>query len=306
MVTAPDMRVNLNGLELINPVITASGTFGYGQEFVEFYDPALLGAVAVKGLSLKPRPGNPPPRITETSQGMINAIGLENVGVEEFVSSKLPWLIENKVTVIVNIFGETVGEYKAVAQRLSKADGVSMIEVNVSCPNVEHGGLVFGTDPIVTAEVVRAVAGEVGCPVMVKLTPMVSDIVAIAEAAVEAGASAISLINTVPAMAVNLETKKPVLANTVGGLSGPAIKPIALKLVWQAARALDVPVVGGGGIMTAEDALEFLLVGATAVQVGTASFVDPMAALNIVIGIKEYLEKNNVEKVTDWIGSLQT
>ena len=242
MVDRPDLRVNLGGLTLKNPVMTASGTFGYGREFADFCDPALLGAVVVKGLSLKPRPGNPPPRIAETSRGMLNAIGLENVGVEVFIRDKLPWLREQGVTVVANIFGESIDEYAAVTRRLGQADDVAMIEVNISCPNVKRGGLFFGADPRAAFEVIQAVVQAAEQPVMAKLTPMVSDIASVARAVVDAGAAVVSLINTIPAMAVDLETRRPVLANHVGGLSGPAIKPVALRQVWQVAQTVDVPV----------------------------------------------------------------
>ena len=243
-----DLSADLGKLKLKNPVIAASGTFGYGSEFADFFDPALLGAVVAKGLSLKPRPGNPPPRMMETPSGMLNAIGLQNVGLEAFIRDKLPWLVERGVTVVANILGDTVGEYEALAKVLGGESGVAMIEVNVSCPNVEAGGLAFGNDPEATADVVAAVSNQAqGKPVMVKLTALVSDIVAVAQAAVQAGAEVISLINTIPGMAVDITTRKPALKNIVGGLSGPAIKPVGLKAVWQVARAIDVPVVGGAG-----------------------------------------------------------
>lgn len=305
MAVTPDLRVNLGGLMLKNPVIAASGTFGYGREFAAFVEPAELGAIVTKGISLQPRPGNPPPRIFETPAGMINAIGLENVGLEAFVRDKLPWLVESEAVIIVNILGENVEEYAALAAGLDRAEGPAMIEVNVSCPNVAAGGLAFGTDPEATAQVVRAVVGSTRLPVMVKLTPMVTDIAVVAQAAVEAGASALSLINTVPAMAVDLASRKPVLGNIVGGLSGPAIKPIALRLVWQTAKAVKVPVVGLGGIMTARDALEFLLVGAAAVQVGTASFVNPRACLDVLTGMEDYFRENELPDPAALVGRLE-
>ncbi len=305
MVTQPNMRVDLGKLTLKNPVLAASGTFGYGRELSDFCDPALLGAVIVKGLTLKPRSGNPPPRIMETPAGMVNAIGLENVGLDAFLTEKLPWLVRRGVTVVANILGETVEEYSLLAQKLAGTGDVALIEINVSCPNVAAGGVAFGVSPEDTARVVRAVVKTASQPVMVKLTPMVSDIVAVAQAAVEAGADAISLINTVPAMVVDLESRSPALKNVTGGLSGPAIKPIALRLVWMVAQAVDIPVIGGGGIMTAQDALEFLLVGARAVQVGTASFADPRAALNILEGIEAYFKKNGIPDLSAWTGSLK-
>ncbi len=306
MVTRPNLSVDLGGLALKNPVMAASGTFGYGQEFARFTPPDSLGAVVTKGISLKPRTGNPPPRLVETPAGMLNAIGLENVGVEAFIRDKLPWLKERNAVVVANIFGETIDDYIAVAERIEQADGVAMVEVNISCPNVSAGGLAFGVDFEATSEVVRGVVQATSLPVMVKLTPMVSDIVKVAEVAVEAGAAALSLINTIPAMAVDLETRRPRLGNIIGGLSGPAIKPVALRLVWSVARAVPVPVVGVGGIMTAADALEFLLVGASAVQVGTANFVNPRAALQIVAGIENYLEERDLDDLNSLIGRLET
>ncbi|MFH1136658.1 MAG: dihydroorotate dehydrogenase [Pseudomonadota bacterium] len=305
MATGCDLTVNLGGLVLKNPVMSASGTFGYGREFSEFVDPAALGAVVTKGISLQPRPGNKPPRIVETPAGMLNAIGLENVGLDVFVREKLPWLVERGAVVVANILGETIEEYAALARGLDRAPGLGMIEINVSCPNVAAGGLAFGTDPQATARVVRAVRDSTRLPLLVKLTPLVADIVAVARAAAAAGADALSLINTIPAMAVDLATRRPRLANVIGGLSGPAIKPVALRLVWRTAAAVDVPVVGGGGIMTAEDALEFLLVGASAVQVGTANFINPRATLDILDGISAYGAANGFSRLSDLVGKLE-
>ena len=300
-----DLRVNIGGVVLKNPVMSASGTFGYGQEFSQFVDPALLGAVATKGISLRPRAGNPPPRIVETPSGMLNAIGLENVGVEAFIRDKLPWLVERGAVVAANVLGETVEEYAALAEALDEAGGVSIIEVNVSCPNVAAGGLIFGTDPRATAEVVGAIREKTKLPVMVKLTPMVADVAAVARAAVQAGADAISLINTIPGMAVDLETRRPKLANVIGGLSGPAIKPVALRLVWETVKAVDVPVVGIGGIMSARDALEFILVGASAVQVGTANFINPRICLDVLEGIETYLAERGMSSLAELRGKLE-
>ena len=304
MANGLDLSVSLGGLKIKNPVMSASGTFGYGREFSDFVNPASLGAVVTKGISLKPRPGNKPPRIVETPAGMLNAIGLENVGLESFVNDKLPWLVERGATVIANILGETASEYAALARGLDRAEGVGLIEVNVSCPNVAAGGLAFGTDPTATADVVRAVRKSTSLPLMVKLTPMTTDITTVARAAVQAGADCLSLINTIPALAVDLASKRPRLANGVGGLSGPAIKPVALRLVWQTAQAVDVPVVGVGGIMTAEDALEFMLVGASAVQVGTANFINPRAALDILEGVEKYFLQEGLGKISDLVGTL--
>ncbi|MEW6264120.1 MAG: dihydroorotate dehydrogenase [Thermodesulfobacteriota bacterium] len=302
----PDLSVELAGLKLKNPVLTASGACGYGQELAEFTPPESLGAMVTKGLSRHPRPGNPPPRLVETPAGLINAIGLENVGVEAFIRDKLPWLRERGAVVIANILGATADEYAAVAERLDRAEGVAMLEINVSCPNVKAGGLAFGANPEATAEVVRAVVKATRMPVMVKLSPQTSDITVMAQAAVQAGAKAISLINTIPALAVDLETRRPKLGNIVGGLSGPAIKPVALRLVWQVAQAVDVPVVGLGGIVSWRDALEFILVGAAAVQVGTASFINPKAALGIIDGIKAYLKDYNLPSLSEIRGRLIT
>jgi dihydroorotate dehydrogenase (NAD+) catalytic subunit len=306
MVADPKMSVPLGPITLKNPVMAASGTFGYGREFADFVDPSALGAVVAKGISLKPRAGNPPPRIVETPSGMLNAIGLENVGLDAFVRDKLPWLVERKATVIANIMGETVEEYALIAKGLDRAGGVAMIELNVSCPNVAAGGLIFGTDDRATAAVVRAVKDVTDLPIMVKLTPLVSDVARVAQAAVAAGACALSLINTIPGMAVDLESGKPKLANIVGGLSGPAIKPVALRLVWLAAKAVDVPIVGIGGIMSAEDALEFILVGASAVQIGTGNFINPRLCIDVIDGIGAYIERKNLAGIEDLRGRLTT
>ncbi len=305
MQTPPDLRVDIGGLVLQNPVMTASGTFGYGREFAEVVDLTRLGAVVVKGLSLAPSAGNPPPRIAETPCGMLNAIGLENVGVEAFLRYKLPFLRELSVPVVVNIYGKSVDEYARLAGRIEEADGIAAVEVNISCPNVKAGGIAFGVDPDAAYEVVRAVRLRTGLPLIVKLSPNVTDIAGIAESAVSAGADALSLINTVTGMAVDVEARKPVLANITGGLSGPAIKPIALRMVWEAARAVQVPVIGIGGIATAKDALEFLIVGASAVQVGTANFVNPGAGTDIVEGIAAYLRDRQIPSIQDIIGSLE-
>jgi dihydroorotate dehydrogenase (NAD+) catalytic subunit len=304
MVMEPDTTVNLAGITLKNPVMSASGTFGYGQEYVDFVPPESLGAVVTKGISLKPRQGNPPPRIVETPAGMLNAIGLENVGLDAFVRDKLPWLKDRGAVVVANIYGETVDEYARVAEGLGRTDGVSLLELNVSCPNVAAGGMAFGSDPEAVYQAVKAVVQAGGLPVMVKLTPMVTDIVTIARAAVEAGGAALSLINTIPGMAVDLERRRPKLANVIGGLSGPAIKPVALRLCWQVAQNTDVPVVGVGGIANARDALEFILVGAAAVQVGTAGFINPFAAVQIIDEIREYMRNNKMRNLDQIRGQL--
>ena len=299
------MAVSIGGLRLKNPIITASGTFGYGDEYAPYVDLNCLGAVVVKGLSLEPRAGNPPPRIMETPCGMLNAVGLQNIGVKAFIREKLPFLRDHDVAVVANIFGESVEEYAAVAELLGRAEGVHALEVNISCPNVKRGGVAFGTDPDMAAEVTRAVKAATGLPVIVKLTPNVTDIAGIAAAVEAAGADAVSLINTLTGMSVDIERRVPHLRNVTGGLSGPAIRPVALRMVWQVARRVSIPVIGLGGIMTARDALEFLIAGARAVQVGTAHFVQPCACEEVLSGIEAYLERHGIEDVNDVIGSLK-
>lgn len=301
-----DLRVSLGSLSLANPVMTASGTFGYGREFADLLDLNRLGGIVVKGLSLKPSPGNPPPRIVETACGMLNAIGLENLGIDAFITEKLPFIQTLKTPCFVNIYGQTVEDYAGLAERLDGLDAIAGLEVNISCPNVKAGGMAFGVDPVAAAEVVRAVRAKTAKHLMVKLSPNVSDIAAIAQSVENAGADSISLINTLAGMAVDVHTRRPKLANVIGGLSGPAIKPVALKMVWETARKVKVPVVGMGGIMTAEDALEFLIAGATAVQVGTANFLNPGVTMEILDGIDAFLDANHIALVTDIIGTLQT
>ena len=298
------MAVSIGGLRLKNPVMTASGTFGYGDEYAPYVDLNCLGAVVVKGLSLEPRAGNPPPRIMETPCGMLNAVGLQNIGVKAFIREKLPFLRDHDVAVVANIFGESVEEYAAVAELLGRAEGVHALEVNISCPNVKRGGIAFGTDPDMAAEVTRAVKAATGLPVIVKLTPNVTDIGEIAAAVEAAGADALSLINTLTGMSVDVERRIPHLKNVTGGLSGPAIRPVALRMVWQAVRRVSIPVIGLGGILTARDALEFLIVGARAVQVGTAHFVQPRACMEVLEGIETYLERHGIDDIHDVIGSL--
>jgi len=300
----PELLVNIAGVTLKNPVMTASGTFGYGVEFASLLDLNRLGGIIVKGLSLKPSSGNPPPRIVETPCGMLNAIGLENVGIEAFLEEKLPFLTELTTPIIANIYGETMEAYAELAGRLDDVEAVAGIEVNISCPNVEAGGMAFGVDPLSAGLVVERVRKRTSRPVMVKLSPNVTDIITMARAVVDAGADAVSLINTITGMEIDVETRRPKLANVTGGLSGPAIRPVALRMVWQVARVIDVPVIGIGGIMTAEDALAFLIAGATAVQVGTANFVDPTATMTIIDGIETYLEEKNISDVNELIGSL--
>ena len=301
----PNLTVDIGGIELKNPVMTASGTFGYGPEFADYLDLNSLGGIITKGLSLKPRAGNPTPRIVETCGGMLNAIGLQNVGIDEFIGKKVPFYRIVDTKVVANFFGTTVEEYAELAGRLDAIPEVAGVEVNISCPNVKQGGIVFGTDPAAAAAVVEAVRERTVKPVIVKLSPNVTDIVAMARACEDAGADALSVINTITAMAVDLKTRRPILANVTGGLSGPAIKPIALRMVWQVAKAVEVPVIGIGGIMTAVDALEFLLAGATADQVGTASFLDPGAAGRIVTEMEEYLVAEGIGDVKELIGALR-
>jgi dihydroorotate dehydrogenase (NAD+) catalytic subunit len=300
----PDMSVNIGSLKLDNPVMTASGTFGYAREFENLMNLHRLGAVIVKGISLNPRPGNPPPRIVETACGMLNAIGLQNVGVDRFITEKMTYLAGLNVPVIVNILGDSIEEYEEITTRLQGVEGVAGIEVNISCPNVKKGGVAFGTDPKMAARVTSAVKGKSKVPVMVKLSPNVSDIAAIALAVEEAGADSVSLINTLIGMAIDLKTKKPALANVIGGLSGPAIKPVALRMVYEVAKKVSIPIIGIGGIESAEDALEFMLAGATAVQVGTANFVNPRASEDVVDGITEYMTREKIPSLKSIIGQL--
>jgi dihydroorotate dehydrogenase (NAD+) catalytic subunit len=303
--TSPDLAIAIGGLTLKNPVMTASGTFGYGEEYAPFVDLNRLGAVVVKGLSLESRSGNPPPRIMETPSGMLNAVGLQNIGVRAFIADKLPSLRRYDTAVIANIFGETVDEYRRVAEILSATEGIHAIEVNISCPNVKRGGISFGAAPDAAAEVTRMIRNETDLPLIVKLTPNVTDITKIALAAEAAGADALSLINTLTGMSVDIERRRPHLANVTGGLSGPAIRPIALRMVWQAARAVRIPVCGIGGIASAEDAVKFLLCGATAVQVGTANYLNPAAAGEIADGIAAYARRHGFRRVADLRGALE-
>lgn len=301
----PDLRVDIGGMNLKNPVMTASGTFGYAREFEKLMNLHRLGAVIVKGISLDPRPGNPPPRIVETRCGMLNAIGLQNVGVDRFVKEKIPYLEGLQIPVIVNILGDSIDEYSEITRRLSEVPCVAGIEVNISCPNVKKGGVAFGTDPKMAAAVTAAVKENSTVPVMVKLSPNVSDVTLIARAVEDAGADSLSLINTLIGMAIDLDERKPLLANVIGGLSGPAIKPVALRMVYQVAQAVTIPIIGIGGIENGRDALEFLVAGASAVQVGTANFTNPRASEDVVHEISDYVADNKLESVRNLIGSLQ-
>jgi dihydroorotate dehydrogenase (NAD+) catalytic subunit len=291
-VTALGVRVG--GLELVNPVLTASGTFGYGLEYDDFFDVALLGGICTKGLSLYPRAGNAPARICETPAGMLNAIGLANVGVEAFCSDKLPVLRQRGVTVVANIFASSTEDFVKIAERLDREPGVHAIELNVSCPNVTHGGIEFGKDPRMCAQVTAAVKRSSKLPIWVKMSPEAGDVCAVARACEDAGADAITAINTVRGMAIDVGSQQPKLANRTGGLSGPALRPIALRIVWELAGAVRIPIIGIGGISCARDAIEFLLAGATAVQVGTASFSDPCSALHVLRGIERYCEERGL------------
>jgi dihydroorotate dehydrogenase (NAD+) catalytic subunit len=304
-VVTPDLRVEVGSLRLKNPVLTASGTFGYGLEFLPFFDLGELGGIVVKGLSPRPRRGNPPERVVETPAGMLNAIGLQNVGVDAFLADKLPQLRAYDTAVIANVFGETVAEYVQVCEKLDAAEGVAAIELNVSCPNTEAGGMVFGNDPRALGEVTRAARRATKLPLIVKLSPNVTDIRETARAAEAAGADALSLVNTFMGMAIDVNRRRPVLANVSGGLSGPAIRPLAVWMTWQVRQAVKLPLIGMGGILEAKDALEFLLAGATAVQVGTANFIHPDAAVRVVRGLESWMVGHGVESVRELVGSLQ-
>ena len=301
----PKIAVDIGGIQLKNPVLTASGTFGYAREFDRLIDLNRLGAIIIKGLSLEPSKGNPPPRTAETPCGMLNSIGLENVGLAAFEKEKLQFLKTLGTPVFANIYGKTVAEYAELAARLNEVEEIAGIEINISCPNVKKGGVAFGAYPESAAEVVRSVRGRTVKPLMVKLSPNVTDITEIARSVEAAGADSISLINTITGMAVDLETRRPKLGNITGGLSGPAIKPIALRMVWQVVRNVKIPVVGIGGIMTAEDALEFLMVGAVAIQVGTANFINPNTTIEIIEGIEAFLMEKEIFDVADIVGTLE-
>jgi dihydroorotate dehydrogenase (NAD+) catalytic subunit len=294
------------GLRLVNPVITASGTFGYGIEYSELIDVQMLGAIVCKGTTLKPREGNPQPRLVETASGVLNSVGLENVGVEAVIKEKAPVWAKWRVPVIVNIAGETIDQYEEIAARLEGVAGVSGIEVNISCPNIASGGMEFGTNPKAAAEVAAAVKAVSSLPVIVKLSPNVTDIGEIALAVSEAGADAITLINTVRGMAIDINERRPSLGNIAGGLSGPAIKPIALYMVYKVAGIVDIPIIGCGGISCADDALEFLMAGASAVQVGTANLTSPQAALDVLDGIRQFMKRENLKNMEAIVGKARS
>jgi dihydroorotate dehydrogenase (NAD+) catalytic subunit len=304
---AVDLSVEMGRLRLKNPIGTASGTFGYGLEFADYLDLSALGAISVKGLSRRPCHGNPPPRICETDAGMLNAIGLQNVGVDAFLEEKLPELHRKRATVIANVWGDTEEDYVAVVERIGTDRRVAAVELNVSCPNVVKGGLIFGTNPHALAGLVKKVRAATPQFLVVKLSPNVTDIVAIAEAAVDAGADALSLINTLVGLAIDLETRTPKIGFTTGGLSGPAIRPIALRMVWEVRKALPkIPIFGMGGIETVENVVEFLVAGANAVQVGTANFRDPSLAGRLVGELAEWCAERKIARVSDLVGTLKT
>ena len=301
----PDLTIQIGALILKNPVIIASGVFGYGEAYSNLIDLSRIGAVITKGISLKPSAGNPGPRIVETPSGMLNAIGLHNIGFEAFVREKLPSLRQTGIPVIVNFYGSTIEEYAEMAARLSECDGIAALEANISCPNIRKGGLTFGTDPFMAAEVTFAIRRATSLPLIVKLTPNVTSIASIAKSVEDAGADALSLINTITGMVIDIETRTPVLGNITGGLSGPAIRPIALRMVWETARVVSKPIIGVGGILTAQDALQFFIAGAAAIQVGTGLFVNPKAPEEILDGIRSYLQQHGFPRVTDIIGTLK-
>lgn len=303
--TAPNLAVDIAGLKLKNPVMTASGTFGYGEEYSDYFDLNALGAVVVKGLSIAPRTGNPTPRIVETPSGMLNAIGLQNIGVKTFIDEKLPFLRRFDTKVIANFFGDSIEEYAECAKILSDAEGVHALEMNISCPNKQEGWIVFGTDPVTMDKVVTAARKATNLPLIVKLSPNVKDIGQMAKIAENAGADAVSAINTITGMVIDVRKRAPVLANRTGGLSGPAIRPVAVRMVWEVCRAVKIPVIGMGGIMNAEDALQFLIAGAKAVAVGTANFINPSAACDVVEGLKLFLEAEGVSDINEIIGTIR-
>lgn len=300
-----DLSVNINHLILKNPVLTASGTFGYGLEYSDFLDLNALGGFIVKGTTLKPREGNAYPRMSETPSGMLNAVGLQNKGVDYFIEHIYPQIKHYNTHIWVNVSGSTVEEYVEIAEKLKDLDKISAIEVNISCPNVKEGGMAFGTTCPGVKAVVSSVRKVYPKTMIVKLSPNVTNIVEMAKAAEDEGADALSLINTLLGMAINAKTRRPVLSTITGGLSGPAIKPVALRMVWQASKAVKVPIIGIGGIMNATDAIEFMLAGATAVQIGTANFIDPQVTIKVIKEIAQYLVENNFKSVKEIIGALQ-
>jgi dihydroorotate dehydrogenase (NAD+) catalytic subunit len=298
-----DLTVRIGKMILKNPVVVSSGTFGFGEEFENFFDLNRLGAIIPKGISLRPMRGNLPPRIFETEGGIINSIGLQNPGFRAFIKNKLPYYKNLKTHVVVNFFGNTQKEYVELARRFDDVAGISGLEMNISCPNIKKCGIVFGTDPKMAYQLVQAVRKSTALTLIVKLSPNVTDIASMAKSAEDGGADAVSLVNTFRAMAVNIHTKKPELGNTIGGLSGPAIKPIALRMVWEVGQKVKIPVIGMGGIMDANDAIEFILVGASAIQIGTANLVNPKTGIEVIHGIKKYLTQNKIDRIQKLIGT---
>jgi len=308
MIDKPNLKVEIAGIKLKNPVMTASGTFGYGEEYAPFVDLNRLGAIILKGITLKPKAGNPPPRVIETPSGMLNSIGLQNVGVEVLIKEKLPYLKKFNTPVIINISGDTMEEYVKLAGILGEVSaemGVSGLEINISCPNVKKGGMAWGADAKETYKIISSIRKTTVLPLIVKLTPNVTDIKTIAQAAEEAGADALSLINTLMGMVVDIDSRRPKLANVSGGLSGPAVKPMALWMVWQVFQTVSIPVIGIGGIIKVEDALEFIIAGARAIEIGTANFVNPRVTMEIIKGIEKYLIENSIKDVEKLVGSMK-
>ena len=301
----PDLSVNICNLPFRNPVTTASGTFGYGEEFADFFDLGKLGGIFVKAVTGKNREGNAYPRIAETPAGMLNSVGLQNKGVDNFVNDIYPRIKDFNTHIFVNVSGSTLEEYVEVAEKINELDNIPGIELNISCPNVKYGGMAFGTVPATATEVTRAVRDVYRKVLMMKLSPNVTSITEMAKAVVDGGADAITLINTLLGMGINAEKRTPILSTITGGLSGPAIKPVALRMTWQVYKSVNVPIIGMGGIMNATDAIEFMLAGASAVQVGTANFIDPFVSLKIIEGIEQYLDRHNISSVKELIGGLQ-
>jgi len=298
----PNLSVRIGNIRLKNPVIVASGTFGFAEEYEDFFDLSRLGAIVTKGISLKPMQGNPPPRIYETEGGIINSIGLQNPGFRDFIKDKLPYYRRIRSRVIINVFGNTPKEYAELARRSDEVPEISGIEMNISCPNIRRGGIIFGSNPQMAYHLVRKVRKSTKLTLIIKLSPNVTDIVLMAKAVEEGGGDAISLVNTFKAMSINIHSRKPELGNVIGGLSGPAIKPIALRMVWEASQAVNIPVIGMGGIMKAEDAIEFMLVGASAIQIGSANLVNPKTAIEVIDGIEKYLVQNQLKSVSKLTG----
>ncbi len=300
-----DLCVNIAGVHFNNPIIAASGTIGFGHEYSEFYPLSVFGGISCKGTTLKERPGNPPPRIAETPMGMLNAVGLQNPGVEHFIKYDLPWLRKQNTVIIANVAGSTEDDYCKMAEILSDTD-IDMIELNISCPNVKEGGVQFGTSCESVGAITRAVRKHCKKPLIIKLSPNVSDIASIAKAAESEGADAVSLINTLTGMRIDINTKRPIIKNITGGMSGPAVFPVAVRMVWQVKKAVSIPVIGMGGVTTWKDAVEIMMAGADAIQIGTALFSDPYSPIKIAEGLNSYLDKNNMKSVTELTGAVIT